>query len=673
MDRQKLFLLIIVAGIVLVLLASGCIKKKGEELPVDTPPGTEPPGDELPPGDGGPIDTNPVDDYITEQISLCLASGTNDDKDSCLVELAKNNYTDRPCNSVVAIGKDACLLEFAKLTLQPEDCSKISNALKEEECYYSVAISSYNYEICGRINNSAKSQKCIGEIASISLDVEACSKITSDETRYACFAEVGSGLRNAETCRLIPENYSKDGHKLRLTCYTNAGIVAPDVCLEYGTYTEFATCYDQIPREQRTIGLCEKVNGDDAKAECYTDVAKASDDYTICDNTPNSKYKESCYETLIDEDIVSDEFCDSLSASDTKDLCLVSLAGEGTSYDMCEEISKADKRYDCYGIVAVNNSDLDGCRKIIGDIGKKNSCLSKVAVKKDVASLCEEITISQYYTECFSEIAIATGTEQVCREGEVERFTGEKFKAADLCIKDYSVKAANVDSCDAISSTAPTLKEICKDEADLALLCKPDDGVCPEECVFPQDRDCGQCMANSDCEDGLRSTTNICDGSPGRCKSQVITQCINDDRYCPSFCTIDTDTDCLQINGLMPIIQFVGPETVVYPFNSDINFVVKNDSLFDLEKFYYKFALYNGETKMLERTYTSNLAVASGKLISVRNTAFLPEFGSKACTQYGYVEGAYYMLEISASNDNFEDDKGIVSQQNIAFTGACPA
>ncbi len=84
----------------------------------------------------------------------------------------------------------------------------------------------------------------------------------------------------------------------------------------------------------------------------------------------------------------------------------------------------------------------------------------------------------------------------------------------------------------------------------------------PAECT--QDSDCtgqiccGQscvdlvCSIDIDCDDSDSSTTDNC-SNPGTCSAACpntkITECINDDNYCPPDCNSETDNDCIESCG----------------------------------------------------------------------------------------------------------------------------
>lgn len=82
---------------------------------------------------------------------------------------------------------------------------------------------------------------------------------------------------------------------------------------------------------------------------------------------------------------------------------------------------------------------------------------------------------------------------------------------------------------------------------ELITECKDNDGYCPSACDYDNDNDCpepDECLKDSDCNDDDISTKDICSGTPKKCSNKKITGCISGDDYCPSDCEFDEDKDC---------------------------------------------------------------------------------------------------------------------------------
>ncbi len=74
--------------------------------------------------------------------------------------------------------------------------------------------------------------------------------------------------------------------------------------------------------------------------------------------------------------------------------------------------------------------------------------------------------------------------------------------------------------------------------------CADDDGYCPTGCSFDEDDDCHECLHDSNCDDKKASTKDECTGTPRKCKHSAITGCTDNDGYCPLKCDYTDDDDC---------------------------------------------------------------------------------------------------------------------------------
>ncbi|MBW2981045.1 hypothetical protein KY360_06535 [Candidatus Woesearchaeota archaeon] len=79
--------------------------------------------------------------------------------------------------------------------------------------------------------------------------------------------------------------------------------------------------------------------------------------------------------------------------------------------------------------------------------------------------------------------------------------------------------------------------------------CLDGDNYCPSGCTYDDDNDCAQpdeCLTDDDCDDDDPSTIDNCTGTPKTCSNTLTTECITGDDYCPSGCIYDDDQDCAQ-------------------------------------------------------------------------------------------------------------------------------
>jgi len=72
--------------------------------------------------------------------------------------------------------------------------------------------------------------------------------------------------------------------------------------------------------------------------------------------------------------------------------------------------------------------------------------------------------------------------------------------------------------------------------------CGISDGICPIGCS--DDVDCDECQTDVECDDKDPATTDSCSGKPKECQNIEITECLTGDYYCPDNCDFIADSDC---------------------------------------------------------------------------------------------------------------------------------
>lgn len=65
-------------------------------------------------------------------------------------------------------------------------------------------------------------------------------------------------------------------------------------------------------------------------------------------------------------------------------------------------------------------------------------------------------------------------------------------------------------------------------------------------CVVKEELQADQCQSDADCDDGLASTTDSCNGEPKVCLNTRATECKSGDSFCPPSCVKSIDSDCVR-------------------------------------------------------------------------------------------------------------------------------
>ncbi len=114
------------------------------------------------------------------------------------------------------------------------------------------------------------------------------------------------------------------------------------------------------------------------------------------------------------------------------------------------------------------------------------------------------------------------------------------YRSDDQCITNASCEDNDPCTLNACSGTPK------KCSSKMVTQCIGNDSCCPTGCSYAVDSDCPQpeCMTDSDCDDENPGTVDICSGIPKKCSYQEIELCVDGDNYCPKGCNYSSDKDC---------------------------------------------------------------------------------------------------------------------------------
>lgn len=117
-----------------------------------------------------------------------------------------------------------------------------------------------------------------------------------------------------------------------------------------------------------------------------------------------------------------------------------------------------------------------------------------------------------------------------------------------VCVYRNDYQCVTASDCeDGLLCTADTCDGIPKQcSRERIKTCVGGDSCCPEGCTFSVDFDCeiGECNVHEDCDDGNPATEDTCIGMPKKCENEFVTECGNNDDYCPEGCNYNNDADC---------------------------------------------------------------------------------------------------------------------------------
>jgi len=148
-----------------------------------------------------------------------------------------------------------------------------------------------------------------------------------------------------------------------------------DICPEKTT-----SCYTQYAIDENNSNICEMIKNPEV-SDCYAKISAISKDISICKKLNNEDKITNCYQyaAQLSKDIL---FCDQLNKTDPNHIsCYSNVAKETANYSICDNLdynmgTSNEKGIDhCYWNIAIEKKDNSFCNKIT-DENLKKICLN---------------------------------------------------------------------------------------------------------------------------------------------------------------------------------------------------------------------------------------------------------------------------------------------------------
>ena len=151
---------------------------------------------------------------IEPSLELCLKLNIEIQRDDCYTALAKSNKDPNLCDKTATWKKDICYRDLASLTADEKLCEKIDGS--KIECYISVAKVKKDPNICRNLEEGQ--EDCYQEVAVASNNPQLCEELKDNIKTMLCYTVVASRLRDSSICENINEEAFKND------CYSNIGV-----------------------------------------------------------------------------------------------------------------------------------------------------------------------------------------------------------------------------------------------------------------------------------------------------------------------------------------------------------------------------------------------------------------------------------------------------------------
>ena len=152
----------------------------------------------------------------------CTLMKDGDFKDSCQVQLAKDQNSSTACNSLsTEKGQGYCLEQLALQTKDKILCSNIKDQYWKDNCYFNLGIQENKEGLCYLINATTVKQKedCFMKVALAKEKVSVCDFLIG-EKRETCVYQVAIKTTEIESCSLLQSPIYKEGCKYKIAKLT---------------------------------------------------------------------------------------------------------------------------------------------------------------------------------------------------------------------------------------------------------------------------------------------------------------------------------------------------------------------------------------------------------------------------------------------------------------------
>lgn len=305
--------------------------------------------------------------------------------------------------------------EFISSPSQYQNCIKYNMGRGSDVSYSAQAVSENNTSLC---YDSNYKYRCFFEIGFKSQDRDICIGIENDYYRYLC--NLGLKIRNFPICE---DAINLGGLKGCFNDLNPPDLLQKELCIE--SKDSWNYCIQTQAERDDNPDYCLLLPPD-LQDRCLSDLAKANDNISICEDIFDFQDRSSCYLALPNS--LTKAFCDERPWPKLRDWCYSRLAEKEGSSDACESISDREEKEECYYKVAVSTGEILLCDQISSG---SQECKLAAAIRSEEPAKCAEfaddawveIDFNSYgfqqemqipKDQCLKKIAEATLDESLC-------------------------------------------------------------------------------------------------------------------------------------------------------------------------------------------------------------------------------------------------------------------
>lgn len=221
---------------------------------------------------------------------------------------------------------DSYYLKAAEAKMDVSKCDKIKGAGRIVRCYERISYLKNSSAFCDSIKNARYRDNCYMQISRIDLkSVNKCEKIVDNFLKARCLHEFARGKNDISICAKIPDfrgpkSYSKEA------CYIKMAIATKDesICSNIEEVKERS--HDEYEKSMTVAEVKKKIMerplliGNpywQSRISCYTRVAEAKKDESVCENIKNNCDKANCI-FKVARDKKDKSVCDKIQKYDSR-------------------------------------------------------------------------------------------------------------------------------------------------------------------------------------------------------------------------------------------------------------------------------------------------------------------------------------------------------------------
>ena len=265
--------------------------------------------------------------------------------------------------------------KHALSSINTSECDKLEGPFAPMHCYGDLGAKYKEPSICEQIGGGR--DVCYNDVARELKDEKLCEKIIQKDQKDECYKEVGPEKKDAEICNKISDNSKKGINDIRGQCLS--GVV------------RYMIKEDKPKPKEAYLVICDTIQSEENKEECYKEVATNFSDPEICSKLKIPWEYNDCY-WVVAEQNVANVIKDNKSKPKEDYLAI------------CDNFQGEAYKGECYHWVAVNFSDMKICGGIANLLAHDN-CYWDIARQKEDASICNNLKNNSWSKECLDELA----------------------------------------------------------------------------------------------------------------------------------------------------------------------------------------------------------------------------------------------------------------------------